>query len=111
MNSISNKVEQVKENIVLKYYQELGNIFSKIDLIESNAFAPTFDLPELTDQVKKFFSPATMSCSTLGNYQGKNIFLLNLMENPETETTKTIPSLLMVARAVCHIQKTDEKIK
>lgn len=37
-------------------------------------------------------------------------YLLDLMRNPGTRTTKTVASILMVARAVSHIRRTGERL-
>ncbi len=101
---------ETSNSIIVNYYQELKSIFSKIKLDTQHSFSPAFELPELTQPIKDFFSCGTMSCVGMGSYRDKNLYFLNLMQNPDTQTTKTIPSLLMVARAVQHIQKTGEKI-
>ncbi|MEV1329718.1 DUF6002 family protein [Micromonospora costi] len=75
------------------------------------AFAPAFDLPALTDDVREYFAPATASWRRLGEYGGHPIQLLDLTGNPGTRTTKTFASLLMVARAVEHIRRTGEAIR
>ena len=38
------------------------------------------------------------------------VYLLDLMRNPGTRTTKTLASLLMIARAVAHLRRTGERV-
>jgi hypothetical protein len=98
------------ESTIVRYYKQLALIFLKIGIEPSQGFAPAFELPELTDSLRNFFVCGNMSCASMDTYGGKNLYFLNLMLNPDTQTTKTIPSLLMIARAIAHIQKTGEKI-
>ncbi|MDZ5442296.1 DUF6002 family protein [Micromonospora sp. 4G57] len=73
-------------------------------------FAPGFDLPALTDDIREFFAAATATWRPLGEYQGHPIQLMDLTGNPGTHTTKTFASMLIVARAVEHIRRTGESI-
>lgn len=73
-------------------------------------FAPGFDLPALTDQVRQFYAPATATWRPLGDYAGHPIHLMDLTGNPGTHTTKTFASTLIVARAVEHIRRTGEAV-
>ncbi|SBT43929.1 hypothetical protein GA0070621_1925 [Micromonospora narathiwatensis] len=75
------------------------------------SFAPAFDLPALTDNVRDFFAAATAGWRRLGEYGGHPIQFLDLTGNPGTRTTKTFASLVMVARAVEHIRRTGEAIR
>jgi hypothetical protein len=45
-----------------------------------------------------------------GQYRGLQWHMLDLMGNPWTRTTKTGPSLLMIARLIEHIRRTGERI-
>ncbi|HCT78539.1 MAG TPA: hypothetical protein DGT23_18555 [Micromonosporaceae bacterium] len=73
-------------------------------------FAPGFNLPELSPDVRQFFAAATASWRELGTHSGHRLQLMDLTGNPGTHTTKTFPSLLIVARAVEHIRRTGEAI-
>jgi hypothetical protein len=73
-------------------------------------FSPGFALPELTDAVREFYSPATARWTPLGEYAGRRLTMLDLAGNPATHTTKTYPSLLIVARAVEYIRRTGEPV-
>ncbi|HEY8544544.1 MAG TPA: DUF6002 family protein, partial [Acidimicrobiales bacterium] len=73
-------------------------------------FTPGFDLPELTDQVRRFFAPAVATWRPLGEHAGHSIQLMDLTGNPGTQTTKTFASTVIVARAVEHIRRTGEAV-
>jgi hypothetical protein len=73
-------------------------------------FSPGFALPELTDAVREYYSAATVGWRSLGEYAGHRLSLLDLAGNPGTHTTKTFPSLLIVARAVEYIRRTGEPV-
>lgn len=77
---------------------------------EMKSFQPDFALPELDDKLELFFSASTIRLTRLTEYRGRSIRLLDLTCNPRTRTTKTFPSLVMVARAVRHIQTTGEPV-
>ncbi len=76
----------------------------------SPGFAPPFALPELTDDVREFFAAATATWRGLGEYRGHRVSLMDLTGNPGTRTTKTFPSLVIVARAVEHVRRTGERV-
>jgi hypothetical protein len=73
-------------------------------------FSPGFALPEPTDEVRRFYAAATVGWRSLGEYAGHRLSLLDLAGNPGTHTTKTFPSLLIVARAVEYIRRTGEPV-
>ncbi len=58
----------------------------------------------------EFYEAGAMAFRDGGQYHGLRWHLLDLMGNPWTRTTKTGPSLLMVARLVEHIRRTGERI-
>jgi hypothetical protein len=74
------------------------------------AFSPGYELPELDRGVREFLAAATVSWRPLGEYAGHQIALLDLAENPGTNTTKTFASLLIVARAVEFIRRTGQHV-
>ncbi|MFF9899338.1 DUF6002 family protein [Streptomyces longispororuber] len=74
------------------------------------AFAPAWELPGPGPALDAFFAPSTISAHPLTEYQGRRVDLLHLMHNPRTRTTKTYASLLIVARAVAHIERTGERV-
>jgi len=73
-------------------------------------FSPGFALPEPTEDVRRFYAAATVGWRSLGEYAGHRLSLLDLAGNPGTHTTKTFPSLLIVARAVEYIRRTGEPV-
>jgi hypothetical protein len=104
-----------RRNLICDYYPQIQSVMSRLEQ-ESvperhNAlFAPPFSLPVFDAKARQLFSVATASWESLGSYRGRRLVLLDLMQNPGTRTTKTIASLLMVARAIEHIRRTGEKI-
>lgn len=102
------------QSLIIRYYDLLKSLFSNMEderrSNPSSNFEPPFELPELTEDYVKFFDVARVSFEDMGVYEGKKIHLLNLIKNPGTQTTKTLASLLMVARAVNHINKTGKGI-
>jgi hypothetical protein len=101
-------------NLILDYYDRLpavirhyvGNAAPEPDA----AFSPGFDLPELDEAARAFFAVAEAGLDNLGEYSSSRLLLLDLMRNPGTNTTKTVASLLIVARAVEYIRRTGERI-
>jgi hypothetical protein len=73
-------------------------------------FVPAFDLPPLTPALESYYSASRLSLEQLGTHRGVKLTLLDLMGNPRTRTTKTLASLLIVARAVHHVHRTGERI-
>ena len=73
-------------------------------------FSPGFALPEPTEEVRQFYAAATVGWRPLGEYAGHRLSLLDLAGNPGTHTTKTFPSLLIVARAIGYIRRTGEPV-
>jgi hypothetical protein len=74
------------------------------------AFSPGFALPEPATDVQEFYAAATAGWRSLGEYGGHRLTLLDLAGNPGTHTTKTFPSLLIVARAVEYVRRTGEPV-
>jgi Family of unknown function (DUF6002) len=73
-------------------------------------FAPGFQLPALTPELRRFLAASELAFSPMGEYRGRRLTLLDLMRNPRTRTTKTFASLVMVARAVRHIHETGQPV-
>lgn len=96
----------VDRNLITDYYQRMPEVVSQC--ANGSPAVPGFALPELDDATRRFFSVATAQWRTLGEYRGRTMWLLDLTNNPETNTTKTFASLLIVARAVEHIRRTGE---
>lgn len=78
---------------------------------ESASFAPGFDLPEIDAAMRNYYAAAEAAWLDLGTYAGHPIRLLDLARNPGTHTTKTFPSLLIIARAVEFTRRTGEPVR
>lgn len=74
------------------------------------AFEPGFELPDHDDDVRAFYSAATARWVPVGEYRDHRLTVLDLAANPDTNTTKTFASLLIVARAVQYIRRTGEPV-
>ena len=97
--------------ILERYYDLLSESSAGFELSSANSgFEPSMELPLLDDAMRQFLSAATAQFFELGMYRGIPLRLLDLRGNPNTQTTKTLASTLIVARAVRHIQKTGERI-
>jgi hypothetical protein len=105
----------VAGNMLLDYYDLLPSAVAACvpdpsPVTTPGSFAPGYALPELDDQVRAYFSAASVSWRQLGEHRGHRFMLLDLAENPGTNTTKTFASLLIVARAVEFIRRTGQPI-
>ncbi|MGB8955547.1 MAG: DUF6002 family protein, partial [Tumebacillaceae bacterium] len=99
------------DSLIIRYYEGVRQAFASIDTsVQGPLFQPAFELPDLDEGMKSYFSVVRAEYQEVGEYQGKRIFLLDLMKNKGTNTTKSLASLLMVARAINHIRKTGESI-
>ncbi|HEX6873877.1 MAG TPA: DUF6002 family protein [Micromonosporaceae bacterium] len=98
-------------NLITDYYHVIADAVRRCEAgpggpAGTPAFAPGFELPELTAQARQFYAAATASWHLLPDYHGHSLRLLDLTGNPGTQTTKTFASMLIVARAVEHIRRT-----
>lgn len=98
------------KSIITRYYNGILEASRHITPTTSKTFSPEFSYPTLDEKWEAFFSVAQASLDPLDSYAGRNLYLLDLMKNPGTHTTKTTASLLMVARAVQHINTTGDSI-
>ncbi|SDW49742.1 hypothetical protein SAMN05421504_101749 [Amycolatopsis xylanica] len=94
-------------NVLIRYYEE---ITGAQPIPPGEGFEPGFAFPALDDRVAAFLEPATVTHHVLDEIAGVRLRLLDLRRNPATQTTKTLASLLLVARAVEHIRRTGEPI-
>lgn len=102
-------------NLILDYYDRYDEVLREVvddpdPVTQPGRFSPGFTLPEPTGPVREFFAAAQARWQPLAPYGGHRIRLLDLAGNPGTHTTKTYPSLLIVARAVDYIHRTGEPI-
>jgi uncharacterized protein DUF6002 len=115
----------VVDNALHHYYDELSALLRRSAASApspADRFDPGAELPPLDDRLSAFFAPSTITWTPLdpaGGGPGGDadpagapvaLSLLDLRGNPATRTTKTNPSLLMVARAAAHIHRTGEPI-
>lgn len=105
----------VSANLITDFYEELGEAarsFHTPDPAQQHpgTVVPEFHLPDLSPQTYRFFAAAEAHWRPFGTYDGHPLRLLDLAGNPGTGTTKTFPSLLIVARAVEHIRRTGEPL-
>lgn len=98
------------KSLLTRYYDLLAEFASRSEPAPSVGFEPSMRLPELDDKVAEFLSPATAGLHELGEHRGMPLRLLDLRQNPQTQTTKTFASLIIVARAVNHIRETGEPV-
>ncbi|MGX1759497.1 DUF6002 family protein [Streptomyces lydicus] len=99
------------DSLIVRYYDGVREASGRLDQgPATSGFAPEFDYPDLNDTWEEFFDVARAAWSPLGSHAGRDLTLLDLMKNPGTRTTKTTASLLMVARAVQHIDRTGESV-
>lgn len=73
-------------------------------------FSPGSEMPELTASVREYLAASCLAHTSLPRYRGKELSLLDLARNPATMTTKTFPSLVIVARAVRYIHDSGERV-
>ncbi|ASO21092.1 hypothetical protein FHR81_002060 [Actinoalloteichus hoggarensis] len=98
-------------SLLTRYYDLLAEFAARSEPPASSVdFEPSMRLPELDDKVVEFLSPATAGLYELGDVRGLPVRLLDLRQNPRTQTTKTFASLIIVARAVNHIRETGEPV-
>jgi Family of unknown function (DUF6002) len=104
-------VEATVRNLLADYYHRLPAVVAACvgdpdPHPDPEGFKPGFQFPELDDGLREFFGVATASWRLIGDYRGRRVKLLDLTGNPATRTTKTLASLLIVARAVEYIRRT-----
>lgn len=101
----------ITRNPVLDHYHQLPEIVEacvqdRTGSNEPEGFRPGFHFPELDDRVREYFAVAAVSWRSLEDFRGLRVRLLDLTGNPATQTTKSLASLLIVARAVEHVRRT-----
>ena len=103
-----------RRNLICEYYPLLQEVLARLEREASEqhtgVFSPPFAMPALDRGMEELFSVATAGWQPLGHYRGTELVLLDLMQNPGTYTTKTLASLIIVARAIEYIRRTGEKI-
>ncbi len=108
-------IAPVTRNLITDYYDVIAAAAERRGVPGGAAgtpdFAPDFSLPALDERARRFFEAASASWSTLGAYRGHPVHLMDLTGNPGTYTTKTFPSMLIVARAIEHIRRTGDAVR
>jgi hypothetical protein len=102
-------------NLIVDYYDSIPAAAARCGAAAGGPagtprFSPGFAVPELAEDVRRFFAAATATWRPLGEYAGHRLHLMDLTGNPGTHTTKTFASMLIVARAVEHIRRTGQSI-
>ncbi|MEU6219996.1 DUF6002 family protein [Streptomyces sp. NPDC047022] len=95
-----------------RYEQQLRQALDQAARIRPPAdhFTPPFELPQGSAELNEFFSVATPRFAELGSVGRTRLVLLDLMSNPDTRTVKTLASLVIVARAVLHTERSGEPV-
>lgn len=101
---------RVVSNALWHYYSEIADVFASMVVAHDQNFRPAFSLPARSDRLEEFLRPSDISLTELGDVGGATLRLLDLRRNPSTRTTKSMPSLIIVARALNHIQATGERV-
>ncbi|WP_086563296.1 DUF6002 family protein [Streptomyces africanus] len=99
-------------HVLTKYENQLRQALGQVGRISSSdsGFAPPFELPAPSAALNEFFSVADPRFAELGMVGRSRLVLLDLMGNPATRTVKTLASLVIVARAVLHTERTGEPV-
>lgn len=102
----------VIENVLTRYDEPLRATLAELDRNSGAAheLEVGYSLPAAGPDLAAFFSASDIAIAELGEYRGRRLRLLDLMRNRRTRTTKTFPSLVIVARAVEHIRRTGERV-
>lgn len=104
-----------EQNLLIDHYDRLPRTADECGIdrtptVGGAQFSPGFHLPLLDDDVRHFLSVAKAHWLPLAPYRDHRVFLLDLTANPGTQTTKTLASLLIVARAVEYIRRSGEPV-
>jgi hypothetical protein len=104
----------VVDNSLSRYGQHvcaaLHELADRQEAQSAKEFTPRHGLPQEDARLAQLFAHSDLAFHELEPYEGKKLTLLDLMRNPNTRTTKTYASLIIVARAVEHIRQTGERI-
>lgn len=98
------------DNALARYFSEVSSAVATLASRPVEAFSPVASLPTLDARLEEYLSASNLTFSPLHLGWQEPAWLLNLMQNPGTNTTKTFASLLIVARAVAHVRATGERL-
>ncbi|PQP05668.1 hypothetical protein C5612_03260 [Pseudomonas frederiksbergensis] len=102
---------QTPTSVIERYYDLIISSAADFEVGHcGDAFEPAMKLPALDTRMQAFLSVATAQFFEMGCYRGIPLRLFDLRQNTNTQTTKTLASTLIVARAVRHIQETGDSI-
>lgn len=109
------RADAASANLLLDFYDLLPRAISSCvedvsPVTDPATFSPGFLLPEPDDALREMLAVATAKWHELGSYRGHRMVLLDLTGNPGTHTTKTFPSLLIVARAIEYVRRSGEPV-
>nr|WP_052478831.1 DUF6002 family protein [Kibdelosporangium sp. MJ126-NF4]CEL20858.1 unknown [Kibdelosporangium sp. MJ126-NF4]CTQ98337.1 unknown [Kibdelosporangium sp. MJ126-NF4] len=110
MQPLTANTRSTSTNVLVRYYEQLTSTPVAHAGRPDGPFEPLFAFPAMDDQVADFLDPATATHHVLDEVGGVRLRLLDLRRNPATQTTKTMASLLLVARAVEHIRRTGQRL-
>ncbi|MFE6916046.1 DUF6002 family protein [Streptomyces rubiginosohelvolus] len=98
--------------VLTKYEDGLRQALDRVGRIPRPGpeFTPPFELPAPSAALDEFFAVADPRFAELGTVGRSRLVLLDLMGNPATRTVKTLASLVIVARAVLHTERTGEPV-
>jgi hypothetical protein len=101
-------------NVIARYYpgiQQANEYASTANVRSAKPlFEPSHELPFLNSELINFFSPARINFADTLAYKNRLLKILDLHGDPETNTVKSIASLVLVARAISHIKSTGENV-
>ncbi|WP_433202986.1 DUF6002 family protein [Nocardia sp. CA-107356] len=102
------------DSVLVRYYADLltaARLYRSENGIPNTPGLPMDpELPELTEPLAQLLGTARMRMVELGSHVGRELRLLDLRGTRSTRTTKTFASVLIVARAVAHIQRTGDRV-
>ncbi|ARZ71883.1 hypothetical protein SMD11_6307 [Streptomyces albireticuli] len=104
----------VLDNALTHYYDRVQTALHRVaESRRADArkdFSPGPLLTPPTDRFRAYVSVSGLAATEAGEHHGVRLTLLDLMRNPGTRTTKTMASLVIVARAAHHVRETGERL-
>lgn len=103
---------EVIDNPVVQYYDRIQAFAERCAVRHRQSGGPfnPWALPDLDERIRAFFDASSVTFSRVDLEEGLDVILLNMATFQGTLTTKTNPSLLIVARAIEHTRRTNETI-
>ncbi|MDT0477788.1 DUF6002 family protein [Streptomyces sp. DSM 41014] len=94
------------QNVLDRYYQEIQAAARKAAAARTTPPLIPLELGAKSPAFTKFTEVTDVGLTQVQPHT----YILDLMRNPGARTTKTVASLLMVARAAAHIRRTGERV-